>query len=113
MTVDRYNADCDKGIDGQFLKKMDERFPIRKPPFYVAEVRASTIGLTGAGLNINEEAQVLDEHLRPISGLYAAGEVTGCIQGRRYGGGGMGIGNSVIFGRVAGSAAASAALNAN
>jgi fumarate reductase flavoprotein subunit len=109
VTIDRYNADCDKGIDGEYFKKMEERFSIRKPPFYISEVRASTIGLTGAGLNINEEAQVLDEHQRPISGLYAAGEVTGCIQGRRYGGGGMGIANSVIYGRVAGAAAAAAA----
>jgi len=64
-------------------------------------------------LNINERAQVLDEHSRPIGGLYAAGEVTGCIQGRRYGGGGMGIANSVVFGRVAGAEAAREAVKAS
>ena len=106
VTVDQYNTDCDRGVDSTFFKKMDQRFPIRQAPFYIAEVRASTIGLTGAGLNINEKAQVLDQHSRPITGLYAAGEVTGCIQGRRYGGGGMGIANSVVFGRIAGAEAA-------
>jgi len=46
----------------------------------------------------------------PIPGLYAAGEVLGCFQGERYGGGGLSIGNAVVFGRLAGIAAAREAL---
>jgi fumarate reductase flavoprotein subunit len=105
-TVEQYNADCDQGIDSQYFKDMPTRFPLRKPPFYAREVRACVIGQTGAGLNINTHAQVLDEHGRVIPGLYAAGEVLGCAVGKRYSGGGIGICNAIVFGRIAGTTAA-------
>lgn len=108
-TVARYNADCDAGTDSQFFKEMPTRFPLRKPPFYAREVRAAVIGQTGAGLNINTDAQVLDTHGRVIPGLYAAGETIGCANGRRYSGGGMGICNAMVFGRIAGERAAAEA----
>ncbi|RON37925.1 FAD-dependent oxidoreductase [Pseudomonas brassicacearum] len=101
-----YNADCDHHCDSQFFKQMDERFPVRIGPFYAREVRACVIGQTGAGLDINEQAQVLDEHGQVIPGLYAAGEVLGCAVGKRYSGGGMGICNAMVFGRIAGQSAA-------
>jgi fumarate reductase flavoprotein subunit len=106
QTLKKYNEDCDRGIDSQFFKEATERFPIRKAPFYISELRASTIGLTGAGLNIDEQCQVLDQHSCPIPGLFAAGEVLGCVQGRRYAAGGMGLSNCVVFGRIAGTEAA-------
>lgn len=109
-TVRRYNDDCDAGRDGQFFKEMDVRFPIRTAPFYAREIRACVIGQTGAGLDINTRAQVLDEHGRVIPGLYAAGEVLGCAVGKRYSGGGMGICNAMVFGRIAGTEAAAEAL---
>lgn len=109
-TVDLYNRDCDRGADSLFFKAMEPRFPVRSGPFYAREVRACVIGQTGAGLNINEQAQVLDVHGKPIAGLYAAGEVLGCGVGKRYFGGGMGICNAMVFGRIAGTAAARAAL---
>lgn len=107
-TVATYNDDCDRGCDGQFFKKMEQRFPLRKPPFYAREVRACVIGQTGAGLDISNRAEVLDEHGQPIPGLFAAGEVLGCAVGKRYSGGGMGICNAMVFGRIAGEAAAQA-----
>lgn len=109
-TVDRYNDDADKGCDSQFFKQMDTRFPLRTAPFYAREVRACVIGQTGAGLNINGDAQVLDDHERVIPGLYAAGEVLGCAVGKRYSGGGMGICNAMVFGRIAGTQASAEAL---
>jgi fumarate reductase flavoprotein subunit len=109
-TVEHYNADCDQGRDSQFFKAMEQRFPVRNGPFYAREVRACVIGQTGAGLDINNDAQVLDEHGRVIPGLYAAGEVLGCAVGKRYSGGGMGICNAMVFGRIAGRAAAEEAL---
>lgn len=105
-TLQLYNADCDNHCDSQFFKQMDERFPVRSGPFYAREVRACVIGQTGAGLDINENAQVLDEHGQVIPGLYAAGEVLGCALGKRYAGGGMGICNAIVFGRIAGQLAA-------
>jgi fumarate reductase flavoprotein subunit len=110
-SVRRYNADCDAGVDSQFFKQMPQRFPIRTAPFYAREVRASVIGQTGAGLNIDDHARVLDLHGEPIPGLFAAGEVLGCAVGKRYAGGGMGICNAMVFGRLAGAEAAQEALS--
>lgn len=111
-TVELYNDDCDEGRDSLYFKEMPERFPVRNGPFYAREVRACVIGQTGAGLDINAKAQVLDEHGRTIPGLYAAGEVLGCAVGKRYSGGGMGICNAMVFGRLAGVSAAAEALAA-
>lgn len=102
QTVARYNADCDAGGDFQFFKQAPAYFPIRQGPFYAVEIRSAIIGLTAAGLDIDDRARVLDEHQRLIPGLYAAGEVLGCFHGERYGGGGLSIGNAVVFGRLAG-----------
>lgn len=112
QTVARYNADCDAGGDFQFYKQAPAYFPIRQGPFYAVEIRAAIIGLTAAGLDIDAHARVLDAHQRPIPGLFAAGEVLGCFHGERYGGGGLSIGNAVVFGRLAGTEAARAALAA-
>lgn len=109
-TIHLYNEDCDAGSDSYFFKKAPKYFPVRTPPFYALEVRASIIGFTAAGLDIDRRARVLDLHQRPIPGLYAAGEVLGCIHGKRYGGGGLSIGNAVIFGRIAGESAGEDAL---
>ncbi len=104
-----YNRDCEKGIDTHFAKKAPRLFPVRQPPFYAIEVRAAIIGVTGAGLDIDVDCHVLDEHGRRIPGLYAAGEVLGVLQGKRYAGGGMSIGPAVILGRRAGVVAAAEA----
>lgn len=109
-TVEAYNADCDAGRDSHFFKQMDQRFPIRTGPFYAREVRACVIGQTGAGLNIDDQARVLDQHGSVIPGLYAAGEVLGCSHGKRYSGGGWGICTAMVFGRIAGASAAKAAI---
>ena len=112
-TARLYSEDCDAGCDSYFFKSAPKYFPIRNPPFYAIEVRASIIGVTGSGLDIDRHARVLDQHQRPIPGLYAAGEVLGCIHGKRYAGGGMAIGNAVIFGRIAGQSAANESLSLN
>ncbi|MFA5630240.1 MAG: FAD-dependent oxidoreductase [Porticoccaceae bacterium] len=109
-TVETYNSDCDRDRDSQFFKAMDTRFPVRQPPFYARETRACVIGQTGAGLDIDTETRVLDHSGRVIPGLYAAGEVLGCAVGKRYSGGGMGICNAMVFGRIAGTSAARDAL---
>ena len=53
------------------------------------------------GLLINEDTQVLDTEGNPIPGLYAAGEVTGGFHGRQRVDG-SGLGDSFVFGRIAG-----------
>lgn len=108
-SVQRYNRYCEEGKDPEFFKKSERYFPVRNPPFYAREVRASVIGQTGAGLNVNEQAQVLDRHGHIVPGLYAAGEVLGCSCGKRYSAGGVGILNAMVFGRIAGRQAAAEA----
>ncbi|TYC55230.1 FAD-dependent oxidoreductase [Zoogloea oleivorans] len=112
QTVAGYNADCDQGCDSMFFKKAPDYFPIRQAPYYAVEIRSAIIGLTAAGLDIDKQARVLDAHKQPIPGLYAAGEVLGCFHGERYGGGGLSIGNAVVFGRLAGTEAGRAAVAA-
>lgn len=111
-TVDRYNADIASGSDSLFGKEASLMRPIAKPPFYAAEIRPATICLTSAGLRIDHEAHALTAADRPISGLFAAGEVTGSVLGERYVGGGNSICNAVVFGRIAGRGAAAFAKNA-
>jgi fumarate reductase flavoprotein subunit len=106
QTVARYNADCREGHDGLFFKKAFKHFAVEKAPFYAVEIRPAIIGLTAAGLDIDAQCHVLDRHKRPIPGLFAAGEVLGCIHGKRYAGGGMAIANAIIFGGEAGIRAA-------
>ncbi|MOA39269.1 Fumarate reductase flavoprotein subunit [compost metagenome] len=110
QTAAVYNRDCANGCDSQFFKQAPAYFPVQQAPFYAVEIRSAIIGLTAAGLDIDSQARVLDAHKRPIPGLYAAGEVLGCFQGERYGGGGLSIGNAVVFGRLAGIEAARDAL---
>ncbi|MCB5945567.1 FAD-dependent oxidoreductase [Acidocella sp. KAb 2-4] len=105
-TMRRYNEDAHAGQDSEWQKVSPKYFPLENGPFYAVEVRASVIGQTSAGLDIDTQGRVRDIHGRPLPGLYAAGEVLGCVQGKRYSGGGMGVGNALTFGRLAGEEAA-------
>jgi fumarate reductase flavoprotein subunit len=105
-TVRRYNDDAHAGHDSEWDKQAPKYFPIDEAPFFAIEIRASVIGQTSAGLDIDTRGRVRDVRGRAIPGLYAAGETVGCIQGTRYSGGGMGVGNALTFGRLAGEEAA-------
>ncbi len=111
-TLERYNADCERGCDGAFFKHPASGMrPIATPPFYAVEVRPAIIAWTGAGLRIDSEARVIGRDERPITGLFAAGETVGSLHGDRYIGGGGSFGPSLVFGRIAGENAATRALN--
>ncbi|WP_169304587.1 FAD-dependent oxidoreductase [Halopseudomonas bauzanensis] len=109
-SVEVYNEGSDRGEDNHFHKNAPKLFPIRSGPFYAVEIRSAIIGNTAAGLDIDIGTRVLDQHKRPIPGLFAAGEVLGCFQGARYGGGGLAVGNAIVFGREAGVQGAAHAL---
>ena len=72
---------------------------ILTPPFWAANV-VFKIHLTLGGVEINETAQVLDEHGKPITGLWACGQIIGNLHGK-YRLGGNGINCAVVFGRLA------------
>ncbi len=98
--------DFNKAVDA----KVDENFgrtylsmKLDQPPF-VANKRVPTVHHTMGGLDIDENARVLDKDGQPISGLYAAGEVCGGIHGANRLGGNA-ITEIVVFGRLAGRSA--------
>lgn len=97
------------GADPLFFKPAGHLRPIATPPFYGARIRPAVVCWTGTGVRIDREARALGPDDRPIAGLFAAGETTGGMFGPCYAGGGASIGNAIVFGRVAGANAASAA----
>ena len=102
-TIDRYNAFCTAGEDPDFGREPTQLLPINQPPFYCMELTPSMLNTQG-GPRRNKDAQVLDVDLNPIPRLYSAGEF-GSMYGNWYNGG-MNLGESMAFGRIAGENAA-------
>jgi tricarballylate dehydrogenase len=77
------------------------------PPF---EAYAVTCGVTFTfgGLRITQTGEVLDLDMKPIGGLYAAGELVGGLFYFNYPGG-SGLTSGSVFGRIAGGSAGAAA----
>lgn len=61
------------------------------------------------GLLIDADARVLDRMNDPVPGLFAAGETTGGVHGRKRLGGNA-LTDAFVFGRIAGAGAARLAL---
>jgi 3-oxosteroid 1-dehydrogenase len=70
---------------------------VARAPFYAVEVVPSDIGTCG-GLVTDADARVIGEDGQPIPGLYAAGNITATVMGRRYLGAGASIANTMVFG---------------
>jgi tricarballylate dehydrogenase len=97
---------CTAGIEPP---KSNWAQPLDTPPF---EAYATTCGITFTfgGLRIDKvTGQVLDSHLAPIPGLYCAGEMVGGLFYFNYPSG-TGLVSGAVFGRMAGAAAAKAAI---
>lgn len=78
---------------------------IEDGPFQAFQVGCG-VTFTFGGLRVDENAQVLDIDLAPIDGLFAAGELVGGLFYFNYPGG-TGLMAGSVFGRLAGSSAAS------
>lgn len=76
-TVERYNELCEKGCDEDFGKDSYRMVPYTTPPFYGVRTTGRFL-CTFDGIRINEKIQALDENNDPISGLYCAGNDSGC-----------------------------------
>ncbi|GAA5975605.1 hypothetical protein JCM11641_003546 [Rhodosporidiobolus odoratus] len=74
-------------------------------PFHVA-LMTPVLHYTMGGLEISPTAHVLDKAHKPIPGLFASGEIAGGVHGANRLGGSSLLG-CVVYGRVAGDAAAS------
>jgi tricarballylate dehydrogenase len=115
-TVAEYNAAVDqsvpfnpnvkdgRGTHGLAVPKSNWANTLETPPYRAFAVTCG-ITFTFGGLRINPDAQVLDADQNPIPGLYAAGELVGGLFYFNYPGG-SGLTNGSVFGRIAGSAAA-------
>ncbi|MGH3435180.1 MAG: FAD-dependent tricarballylate dehydrogenase TcuA [Sciscionella sp.] len=78
--------------------------PLDTPPYYGYSV-ACGITFTFGGIRVDDHAQVLDTNSLPIPGFYAAGEIVGGLFSGNYPGG-SGLTAGAVFGRLAGTHAA-------
>lgn len=101
--VDKFNKAVDGTISDEFGRTLFAD-KIDTAPYY-AGARVPTVHHTMGGVEINEQAQVLDVNGQVIKGLYAAGEVTGGIHGTNRLGGNA-LADIAVFGRIAGESAA-------
>lgn len=102
-TVDKYNSYVADGKDPEFNKRSLPS-TIEVGPFYLLKATPA-VHHTMGGIKINTNAQVLDTEGNAIEGLFAAGEVTGGIQGANRLGSNA-IADITVFGRIAGQNAA-------
>jgi succinate dehydrogenase/fumarate reductase flavoprotein subunit len=102
-TVVRWNAMCAAKKDSDFGRPGGTMMPVRHPPFYTGEIWPVVSNTQGGPVH-NAGQEVLDVNDRPISRLYAAGEL-GSSFGYLYLAGGN-IAECFVTGRIAGDAAA-------
>lgn len=115
QTINEFNASIDTAVgfdpnikDGRAARttppKSNWANPIATAPFYAYPVTCG-ITFTFGGLKANNQAQVVDTENSPIGGLYACGEALGGLFSQNYPGG-SGLAAGIVFGRIAGRAAA-------
>ena len=107
-TITSYNQGVQNGDDPEFGRNtLTHNYgtptPIVRAPFYGFESTVAMLA-TYAGVAVNPAGQVLNSFNEPISGLYAAGEVTGGFHGAGYMTGSS-LGKAAVFGRLAAQAA--------
>ncbi|MGW3606485.1 FAD-dependent tricarballylate dehydrogenase TcuA [Micromonospora sp. NPDC005161] len=100
------NVKDGRGTHGVEVPKTNWANPIDEAPFEAYQVTCG-ITFTFGGLRIDTSARVLDTDLKPIPGLFAAGELVGGIFYFNYPGG-SGLTNGSVFGKIAGRGAATA-----
>lgn len=108
-TVNRYNDLNIQGEDLDFGKEAGKLSALEKPPFYAANL-AGLLICNLNGLRINTKMEVLDKDHKVIPGLYAAGNDSGSFFAFNYPEllGGIALGRTATFGRLAGLSAAGA-----
>ena len=104
-TVDTYNGYVDAGEDPDF-GRTEFNGKIENGPFVITKMEAA-FHLSLGGLLTDTGARVLNEDGEPIEGLYAAGDVTGAIEGAVHQSADN-LSAVIYYGRVAGENAAKA-----
>jgi len=104
-TMSRYAEMQRAGVDSDFGRSsLEMPLPLEEAPFYAVRVTPA-IHHTMGGVYVDADCHVLKADGNIISGLYAAGEVTGGLHGANRLGG-NGVADIVINGRIAGENAA-------
>lgn len=120
-TVARFNAHAAAGEDPDFHRGASayDRFvgdpgaahpslrPLDQPPYYAVRVRPGLLGTKG-GPRTDADGRVRSVRGDVIPGLHAAGNAAASPLGFAYPGAGGTIGPALVFGRLAGAAAATA-----
>lgn len=101
-TMEKYNHGIETNTDE--FGRVTSMVTMEEGPWFILEGVVS-VHHTMGGVEINEEAQVIDIEGNIIPGLYAAGEVTGGIHGNNRVGT-CAIADITVFGRIAGRSAA-------
>ncbi len=115
-TVRRYNEAASPGpwdpmaLDGRSTRglappKSNWAVPLERPPFFAYPMICSVV-FTYGGLKVTPKGEVISSDGDVIRGLYAAGEVIGMYYGSYLGS--TSVLKALVFGRIAGAAAAGA-----
>ena len=114
-TIERFNTQCRNGVDDDFGRgsnAYDNFFgdpkigpnpnmgPIETAPFYACKIWPGDLGTKG-GLLSDEFARVIKPDGQVLEGLYAAGNTSASVMGRRYPGAGGTIGPAMTFAYIA------------
>jgi len=114
-TVQRFNTFAERGADEDFhrgARRYDQWYAdpthtpvptlgtLEQPPFYALPLYPGDVGTAG-GIVTDEHARALRADGSVIGGLYATGNCTASVMGRRYPGPGASIGASCVFGYIA------------
>lgn len=102
-TMNTWNQAVEAKSDAEFGRTSFAN-PLTTAPYYAIKITPA-VHHTMGGIVINPKAEVLNEKGEVISGLYAAGEVTGGVHGANRLGGNA-VADFVVFGRISGQSAA-------
>ncbi len=101
--VETWNGYCAACHDPDFEREVGTMGPVSEPPFFAIPLYPGGPNTKG-GLRADAQRRVLDWDDRPISRLYAVGEICSVFQFVYQGGGNLAEG--ITFGRIAGRNAA-------
>lgn len=103
-TIDTWNTSVKNKKDEAYGRTTAMDNDLSKAPYYAIKIGPG-IHYTMGGVKINTNTEVLDKDGKPITGLFAAGEVTGGLHGENRIGGNS-VAEIIIFGRQAGDKSA-------